>query len=143
MKIRIALLAAWAVLALAACGGASPTVAPDATPSTRIDVRLTDAFRIEPDPLLVPAVVPVTFVVTNAGVLDHEIFFGDEAAQEQHQQEVSQSGGVPQDRPNGIALKPGETREFTYTFDPSRSWLAGCHVPGHYPSGMKASVEVR
>jgi len=143
VKVRLAPLIVVAALALAACSSAPPTVAPDGTPSSRIEVRLTDALRIEPDPLLVPAGVPVTFVVTNAGVLDHELFFGDEAAQEQHQQEVSQAGGVPHDGPNGIAVKPGQTREFTFTFEAPGSLLAGCHIPGHYPAGMKAAVVVR
>jgi uncharacterized cupredoxin-like copper-binding protein len=145
VKVRLApVLALTAlVLALAACSSAAPTVAPDASPSTRVEVRLTDALRIEPSPLLVPAGVPVTFVVTNAGVLDHELFFGDEGAQEQHQQEVAQAGGIAHDGPNGIALKPGETREFTYTFEAGDVLLAGCHLPGHYPAGMKAEVVVR
>jgi uncharacterized cupredoxin-like copper-binding protein len=130
-------------LAIAACSSAPPTVAPDATPSTRIEVRLTDALHIEPPILLVPAGVPVTFVVTNTGVIDHELFFGDEAAQEQHGAAVSQAGGVPFDSPNGIVVKPGQTREFTYTFQDAGPLLAGCHVPGHYQAGMKATVEVR
>lgn len=143
MKVRLAPLLALLALALAACSTTPPTIAPDATPSTRIAVRLTDALRIEPSSMLVPAGVPVTFVVTNAGVLEHELFFGDAQAQDQHQQEVSQAGGVPHDGPNGIAVKPGETREFTVTFEAAGSLLAGCHVPGHYPAGMKASVVVR
>ena len=149
MKVRhapaltLAALVLVLALALAACSSAAPTVAPDASPSTRVEVRLTDALRIEPSPLLVPAGVPVTFVVTNTGVLDHELFFGDEAAQEQHQQELAQAGGIAHDGPNGIALEPGETREFTYTFEAGDVFLAGCHVPGHYPAGMKAEVVVR
>ncbi|HSL98235.1 MAG TPA: plastocyanin/azurin family copper-binding protein [Candidatus Deferrimicrobiaceae bacterium] len=143
MKVRLAPLVALFALMFAACSAAPPTLAPDATPSTRIEVRLTDALRIEPNPILVPAGVPVTFVVTNAGVLEHEVFFGDEEAQDQHRREVAQAGGVPHDGPNGIAVKPGETREFSYTFEAAGSLLAGCHVPGHYPAGMKASVVVR
>jgi len=143
VKVRLAPLLALLALALAACSTTPPTIAPDATPSTRIAVRLTDALRIEPSSMLVPVGVPVTFVVTNAGVLEHELFFGDEQAQDRHQQEVSQAGGVAHDGPNGIAVKPGETREFTYTFEAAGSLLAGCHLPGHYPAGMKATVVVR
>ncbi len=143
MKVPLVPLVALAVLALAACSSAPPTLAPEATPSTRIEVRLTDALRIEPGAMLVPAGVPVTYVVTNAGVLEHELFLGDAAAQEAHQQDVSKAGGVPFDSPNGIAVLPGQTREFTYTFEDAGSFLAGCHVPGHYQAGMKASVVVR
>ena len=76
-----------AALLLAGCssGGTQATpstsAAPTASaPATRIEVTLTDALRIEPATMTVPAGVPVTFVVTNAGVLELEFYLGDEMA---------------------------------------------------------------
>lgn len=39
--------------------------------------------------MTVPAGVPVTFLVTNAGSTEHAFYLGDEAAQAEHEQEMS------------------------------------------------------
>jgi uncharacterized cupredoxin-like copper-binding protein len=51
-------------------------------------------------------------------------------------------GGMAHDEPEGIAVKPGETKELTYTFVEAGPTLAGCHVAGHYGAGMKADIAV-
>ena len=147
----LALIPALAVV-LAACssaGGAgtgSPTsssaAAPSAAAATRIEVTLTDALKIEPASMTVPAGEPITFVVTNSGTVDHEFYLGDEAAQAEHEQEMADMGGMKHDEPDGIAVKPGETKELTYTFAEPGDSLAGCHVVGHYGGGMKATITV-
>ena len=151
---RIALIPAAALLIAACTSGsgssqgpaASPSAAAPASPSdgapaTRIEVTLTDALKMEPASLSVPAGVPVTFVVTNAGAIDHEFYLGDDDAQADHEMEMT-SGGMAHDQPDGIGLKPGETKELTYTFAEPGMTLAGCHVPGHYGAGMKAQITV-
>ena len=145
---RLALLSATALLAACTSGtGSSPAApasapaSPSGTAATRIEVTLTDALRIEPDPITVPAGVPVTFVVTNSGSTEHEFYLGDETAQAEYEQEM-QSGGMMHDGPNGISLAAGETKELTYTFEQPGETLAGCHVVGHYPGGMKATIEI-
>lgn len=152
---RVALMSAVALVA-AACSSGSGSSAPPAqtgsassaattgapsSPSTRIEVQLTDALRIEPATITVPAGVPVTFVVTNAGAIEHEFYLGDQTAQDKYEQEM-QSGGMVHESPNGISLAAGETKELTYTFKEPGETLAGCHVAGHYPGGMKATIEV-
>ena len=166
----VALMAAGALI-VAACGGASPSPAPTAGPTsgptavptvpataapntagpptsgpstsaTRIEVQLTDALRIEPAEMRVPAGVPITFVVTNAGALEHEFYLGDEAAQLAHAQEMADMGGMLHDEPEGIGVEPGETKELTYTFASPGVTFAGCHVNGHYLAGMKATIIV-
>ena len=141
---RLALIPAAALL-FAACssgGGAPAPASPSAaSPTTRIEVRLTDTLQMEPASMTVPARVPVTFVVTNVGVIDHEFYLGDEGAQAEHEGEMAM-GGMTHDEPEGIGLKPGETKELTYTFAESGVMLAGCHVPGHYGGGMKAQITV-
>lgn len=105
-------------------------------------MRLTDALKMEPAELAVPAGVPVTFVVTNVGSVDHEFYLGDEAAQAEHEQEMQEMGGMGHDEEMGIGVKPGETKELTVTFSEAGSIVAGCHVAGHYAGGMKARVEI-
>lgn len=155
MHARLIALLAGAVLAIAACGGSTSSLPPTAGPTapstpapaasaaaTRIEVNLTDALRIEPAEMRVPMGVPVTFVVTNRGALDHEFYLGDEDAQAKHESEMGSMDGMTQDDPAGIAVAPGETKELTYTFDSAGATLAGCHVQGHYLAGMKAAITV-
>jgi uncharacterized cupredoxin-like copper-binding protein len=110
--------------------------------ATRIEVQLTDALKIEPATMAVSANVPVTFVVTNTGVTDHEFFLGDEEAQAAHEEEMQEMGGMGHDEEMGIGVTPGETKELTVTFPEAGSILAGCHIAGHYDAGMKATVEI-
>lgn len=151
----IALLVPALALVIAACsGGAAPTESPAPTESSaptdsaastgpaRVEITLTDAFRIEPGDVTVPVGVPVTFVVTNTGAIDHEFYVGDEAAQDAHEQEMQTMGGMAHDEAMGIPLKFGQTRELTITFDAAGGLLAGCHVSGHFGAGMKSTITV-
>lgn len=149
---RLALAPA-VVLFVAACSGGGPATTSPAAPtpaaptasaspgSSRLEVKLTDALRIEPAEMTVPAGVAVTFVVTNSGSTDHEFYLGDEEAQAEHEKKMA-SGGMTHTEPAGIALEPGETKELTYTFEAPGETLSGCHVAGHYGGGMKALITV-
>jgi uncharacterized cupredoxin-like copper-binding protein len=139
---------------LAACSPGGPSATALSTPSpevsprtsaaaTRIEVDLTDGLRMEPSSITVPAGVPVSFVVTNNGALEHEFYLGDEAAQAEHEEEMLAMGGMGHDEPEGIAVGPGETKELTYTFAAPGETLAGCHVAGHYIGGMKATITIK
>ena len=138
------------VLLVAACstGGSTPsaaapstTAAPPSAGAQTIQVNLTDALAMEPAAMTVKAGEPVTFKVTNNGATDHEFYLGDEAAQAE-QEEMMQAGEMLHDTGDGVSLKPGETKELTYTFTEPGETLAGCHFPGHYAGGMKATITV-
>ena len=147
---HLALVLVPAVLLVAACSaGGGATTGPSASPApvaseaaSRVEVTLTDALKIEPSAMTVPAGVPVTFVVTNTGAIEHEFYLGDEAAQAEHEKQMAEMGGMAHDEPEGIAVKPGETKQLTYTFSEAGENLAGCHVVGHYGGGMKATITV-
>lgn len=152
---RYSLLLAVASLVIAACsgGGTGTAVTPSSStgsagssaPSStgiRIDVKLTDALRIEAATTTVPAGVPITFVVTNTGATEHEFYLGDEGAQAEHEKDMVEMGGMAHGEPEGMAVKPGETKELTYTFARAGATLAGCHVAGHYAGGMKVGITV-
>ncbi|OGO54185.1 MAG: hypothetical protein A2V84_11940 [Chloroflexi bacterium RBG_16_70_13] len=146
MRLRHLSLAA-ALVIVAACSGAGSTASPTVPAASasigaqRIEVTLTDAFEMEPAVMSVKTGQPVTFVVTNTGAIQHEFYVGDEAAQDAHEQEMM-SGGMAMDEPDGIVLKPGETKELTHTFTTAGASIAGCHEAGHYAAGMKASITV-
>lgn len=147
MSVRHTLLLAVVGIALAACAGGSttptPSTAADPSPTAggeaqRIEVTLSDQMRIEPAVMTVRLGQPVTFVVTNSGVIDHEFYLGDEAAQAEHEDEMA-AGAMAHGHPNAVSVAPGATEELTFTFSPGQ-WLAGCHLSGHYPSGMRATI---
>lgn len=152
MHLRNLALVPALILIVAACSFAGATSSPTGTASQpsaaspsaaaqTIEVKLTDALRMEPAEMTVKAGQPVTFKLTNTGAIDHEFYIGDEAAQAEEEQKM-QSGEMVMDSPEGISLKPGETKDFTYTFDTAGQTLAGCHVAGHYGGGMKATITV-
>lgn len=134
-----------AVTVACTAGGSPPPSQPTQTsgPSgagVRVEVKLTDELKIEPALINVKAGVPVTFVVTNTGALEHEFFVGSEAGQAAHEKEMMGSAGMIHDEPMGIGVRPGATKELTITFPAAGATLAGCHVPGHYAAGMKATI---
>ncbi len=151
MQLRHLALAPALVLIVAACSGPGSTASPSvgaASPSPaasaaaqRIEVTLTDQLKMEPAEMTVKVGEPVTFVVTNSGAIQHEFYVGDAAAQDAHEQEMM-SGGMAMDEPDGIVLKPGETKELTHTFATAGASMAGCHESGHYAGGMKAAITV-
>ena len=55
---------------------------------------------------------------------------------------MQSGGGMTMDEPDGIVLKPGETKELTHTFPMAGASLAGCHETAHYAGGMKATITV-
>ena len=123
-----------------------PSVAPSAEPSTapesgEVEVVMSDAMRFAPDPITVKAGEEVTFVVRNEGVIVHEFFVGTEEEQAEHADEMAE-GGMRHGHDNALSLKAGETGSLTMTFAEAGSLLVGCHEPGHYEAGMKASLVI-
>jgi uncharacterized cupredoxin-like copper-binding protein len=129
-------------LVLAACapsgGGGSPT---DQGPRT-VQVEMTDELRFEPAEFTFQAGETVRFEVTNAGQIVHEFLIGDEAAQDEFEMEMSEGDGMAHDTDAGVSVEPGESETFEYTFAEAGELLAGCHEPGHYGGGMKATITV-
>jgi uncharacterized cupredoxin-like copper-binding protein len=121
---------------------ASPSVAPSATPLTgEVEVILSDAMRFSPDPITVKVGEEVTFVVKNEGLMVHEFVVGTEEEQSDHAAEMAE-GGMSHGHDNALSLTAGETGSLTMTFAEATSLLIGCHEPGHYEAGMKATLEV-
>ena len=126
----------------------SPSASPLATepgssaaPDDEWDVAMTDAMRFDPGAMTVPAGVPVTFVVSNSGLILHEFFVGTEAEQLEHAAEMA-SGGSHHGHGNALSLEAGASDSLTLTFSGPGELLVGCHVPGHYEAGMVATLSV-
>ena len=117
---RTGMLSLAMIAILAACSssgssssGEAPTSAPASAAgsgaASRIEVTLSDALKIAPATMTVPAGTPVTFVVKNSGATLHEFVLGDQAAQQAHEDEMAH-GGMAMDEPMAISVDPGATR---------------------------------
>lgn len=138
-----------AVAGPSAAGSTSPTADPTEAPSSsapaalagEVPVTMTDAMRFTPELISVKAREPVTFIVTNAGVIVHEFFVGTEPEQAEHAKEMA-SGGMSHGHDNAVSVEPGETGSLTMTFADAGTCWSGCHEPGHYAAGMQATLTV-
>lgn len=136
-------------LAVAGCGSGE-----DATPaagSNTIEVAMTDN-EFTPSSFDVQAGQEVTFEFTNDGSVDHEAILGSEAEQADHEAQMMGDGSDRGDMEGmghgggsdaeAITVEPGDTVTMTKTFDSAGTVIMGCHVPGHYDAGMKATITV-
>jgi uncharacterized cupredoxin-like copper-binding protein len=158
---KVTLLAALLGLALVACGDGSTEVdnhdddmemttsfgepAEAADADRVVEMTAHDDFSFDPAQITVTAGETITFRVTNVGNLPHDFTLGDEAAQEQHEAEMSEmdeGGEMAHDAPNVLSLPPGETHELTWHFTEPGTVLIGCHEIGHYAAGMIATITV-
>ena len=111
--------------------------------------------KFEPIDLTARTGETITFRFTNSGTARHEALVGDSDAQEEHAREMMSSSTVAGDHDMGDMggmhhdgasyagmVEPGGRMDLTRTFDKTGEFIIGCHVPGHYESGMKATIEV-
>jgi uncharacterized cupredoxin-like copper-binding protein len=117
-------------------GGGTP--ARPAGRSVAVDMK---DFSFSPAQLSVKRGESVTFRFHNVGTQLHEAVIGDQAAQSAEEQAMAQ-GSMGHMGANAVEVKPGATADLTYTFDKTGELLIGCHEPGHYPAGMRATVAI-
>lgn len=104
---------------------------------TALDIRF-DKTRLH-----VRAGETVRFIVINKGQLAHEFIIGDAQEQAEHEQEMQKMPGMDMpNEPNGVMLKPGQTKSLIWTFDQGGEVEFACHVPGHFAAGMIGKVFV-
>lgn len=160
-RASIAALTIPLVLVLAGCGqdkststGASGRV---------VDVTMTDN-SFAPGSLQVTKGETVTFRFQNKGAAVHEAVIGDDAFQTEHHKEMTGAtgpagtmmgstmttmamghGGMDTGTANSdeTVVQPGQMAEMKHTFTDSGTVLIGCHQPGHWEAGMKATVKVQ
>jgi uncharacterized cupredoxin-like copper-binding protein len=150
MKTRRALALGGALLATsvvaAACGDDSSTSAGSSSDGRIIEMTMTD-MAYSPDTIAVSKGETVTFRFHNNGQAIHEAVIGDEGFQMEHGASMTDStmDGMGHDgmgSDDTVTVEPGMTGEMTYRFDESGTMLIGCHQPGHYEAGMKATITV-
>ena len=137
-----------ATLTLAACGDDDTTAGTASAPRT-MEIEMRD-IAFSPDEIDVQAGETIRFVFHNKGAVAHDAFIGDEAAQDDHEMEMREMGGMGDsdgghdatDDEGGITVMPGETGEITHTFSEGDNLLIGCHEEGHYAGGMRIMINM-
>jgi len=107
-----------------------------------VDVEMT-SFAFAPRQIRVRAGATIRFRFHNAANVVHEAFIGDQAAQDGHDADMARPGGTakPAD-PNQVEVAPGATKAVAYNFHEPDRLILGCHEPGHYAAGMKATITI-
>ncbi len=138
---------------LAACGGDDSSGSP-ASDGETVEVVMRDN-EFDPATITVAAGAEVTFRFRNEGKLRHEGLIGSADVQEEHAADMAEGSddhddgeeamdGMDHDESEApaVTVEPGATGEITHRFTEAGEVLIGCHEPGHYQAGMKATVEV-
>lgn len=122
-----------------------PASAEQATRTVSIKAR--DSMSFSPSTIRVEKGEAVRFVIKNVGELQHSFTLGTPSSQRQHEKEIQgmeleRMASHMADDPNGLVVQPGETGTLTWRFTSPETVQFACHIPGHYPAGMKGSIKV-
>lgn len=142
---RIIGVVALAAIVAAGCADRNNPSTSAGSARTFVEITMTDN-AYSPTTVRVTKGQKVVLQFTNSGNVEHEAIIGDAEAQKNHAKEMksgssmSGMGGGASDRT--VTVKPGKTAELATTFDTAGTLIIGCHEPGHYESGMKATLKV-
>lgn len=145
MRRIIGAVALVAIVA-AGCADKNSTSTGSGPATTQVEITMIDN-AYNPTTVTVPKGKKVVLKFMNAGSVEHEAIIGDTTMQDDHEREMmdghtmSGTGGGASDRT--VTVKPGKSAELSTTFDTAGTLIIGCHEPGHYESGMKATLKVR
>lgn len=122
----------------------APADAADADRTVAIEAGT--GFVFDPAEVTVAAGETVTFEVTNSDTIEHDFTLGDEAAQDEHEEEMramdDADGEMGHAEANAVVVPAGETASITWTFTEPGTVIYGCHQPGHYDADMRGEVIV-
>lgn len=135
-KVLVVLVAAGFLLT--ACGGQR---------ATEVKITLTE-FGIKSSITEFQAGVPYHFVVTNEGLVEHEIMVMPPLMEDQMgmAMDMATLDEMALAMIEAEELQPGKTASFDYTFTeaaPAGVLEFACHTPNHYEEGMKLAITVK
>jgi uncharacterized cupredoxin-like copper-binding protein len=106
-----------------------------------IGISMLDTMRYEPSSITVKAGETVRFLIENKGQLVHEFGIGSFEEQARHAEMMKAMPDMKHDDPNVITVEPGQRKQLIWQFTRPGTFEIACHVPGHYPAGMKMAVK--
>jgi uncharacterized cupredoxin-like copper-binding protein len=124
--MRVALLALFATLALAACGSTSSESGTTGQAAAGQPIAISETeFKLDPSSVQVDQAGSVTFRVTNNGTVDHALEVDGLGVEEETE-----------------TIKPGESAELTVDLSKDGSYEIYCPIDGHRDSGMGGDLTV-
>ena len=118
-------------------------IAGDARPGLRtVRIRMLDKLRFEPAHVEVQEGETVRFVVTNTGVLHHELVIGNPADLEAHAAMMMKHPDMQHDEPYIAHVQPKKSGELVWTFNRPGEFAFACLVAGHQKAGMEGTISV-
>lgn len=96
---------------------------------TQVKVNLTE-YAISMSANNIPTGKPVTYIITNSGKFKHEVVM-ERAGDVDKALEVNGATYEVAD------IAPGATTSIVWTVPAAGNYQLGCHITGHYESGMK------
>jgi len=150
-----------ALLTLAACEAGSATATPrivggSSTAPREVNIVLKDWLFL-PDPLDVVPGETVVLHVVNGGLEVHELVIGDLLVQSAWEAAEAIAADPPPGPTPVVSVVPasaglrvvvpsGQRVDVTWTAPADRAVIAatflGCHIPGHWDKGMRATLRV-
>jgi len=131
-----------ALTLVAGCSSAAKTTSSTTSQAQEVTIVMS-GFKFSPDRLDLKAGQTVRFVVINQDVTKHEILFGDEETQDEHEKMMAGGNTMQMGEPREVEVDPGQTKTLEYTVpDAPGTLLYGCHEPGHWAAGMKGTVTI-
>jgi uncharacterized cupredoxin-like copper-binding protein len=85
----------------------------------------------------------VRFVLTNAGLLDHEFLLDSFENNAKHKKEMEKNPEMEHDDPNGKRVATKKSAEILWRFTKRGTFEFACLIPGHYEAGMKGTIVVK
>lgn len=124
--------------------GCSSGVAEQSAVAPRV-VRIVAAnFAFDPAHLEVHTGELVRLVLENPSDLPHELFIGSEAAQAARRAALARDGGravgTATADPAAVYVPAGGVAQLEYRFEDPTETIIGCHLAGHWESGMRGEV---
>ncbi len=149
------------LLLLGACDAGVPPATPPIVPGSsaaprEVNVVMKD-WEYLPDPVDVVPGETVLLHVVNGGLEIHELVIGDQAVQDAWEAAEAATVGAPPGPTPAVSVPPGvagirvvvpsgQRVDLTWQVPASAAEVAnlliGCHIPGHWEKGMRATFTV-
>lgn len=108
----------------------------------RIEVRMGDDMRFQPDRISVRQGETVRFTVRNEGRMLHEFVIGTRAENQAHAELMKKHPGMEHDEPWMAHVAPGQTADLVWHFNRAGEFEFACLIAGHYDAGMRGTLVV-
>jgi uncharacterized cupredoxin-like copper-binding protein len=148
-------------MAVAGCDAGPPPATPPISPGSsaaprEVNIVLKDWLFL-PDPVDVAPGETVLLHIVNGGLEVHEAVIGDQAVQDAWEAAEGAAANPPPGPTPVVSVPPGVAGirvvvpsgqrvdlVWTVSADPATvgALLLGCHIPGHWAKGMRATIRV-